>query len=207
MPPSAHEIHQLKKAPPVEGVLPPILDRWSPRSFTDREVTAAELKTLFEAVRWAPSSFNEQPWRFLVGGRNSNTYNKILASLMPFNQKWAQKAPVLILGAAKKKFSHNDGDNAFALFDLGAASGYLVLQASVQGLATHQMAGYDQAAVRQSLVIPESYELGSVIALGYQGEPAALPNEQMLTQEVSTRQRKALSDFVFRSWDMAANLG
>jgi nitroreductase len=114
---------------------------------------------------------------------------------------------VLILGAAKTKFSHNDSPNGFAFYDLGAASAYLVLQASALGLSAHQMAGYDQAAARIALGIPEEYTLGSVIALGYQGEPAALINTQILTQETTPRQRKPLSDFVFLSWGNPADLG
>lgn len=203
---SALEVHDLKKAPAVEGVLPIIHHRWSARAFADREVSPAILAKVFEAARWAPSSYNEQPWRFLVGTRNTNTYEKIHEALMPFNQAWAGKAPVLILGVAKAKFSHNDSPNGFALFDLGAASGYLVLQAAALGLTAHQMAGYDQAAARALLGIPEDYALGSVIALGYQGEPAALTNAQMLAQEVAPRQRKPLSHFVFHSWGQAAEL-
>jgi nitroreductase len=204
---SAVEVNHLKQAPAIEGVLPVVLNRWSARSFADRDVSTADLKKLFEAARWAPSSYNEQPWRFLVGTRNSITYKKIFDALMPFNQGWAGKAPVLILGAAKTKFSHNDSPNGFAFYDLGAASAYLVLQAAALGLSTHQMAGYDQAAARTALGIPQEYALGSVIALGYQGEPAALIDTQILTQETSPRQRKPLSDFVLSAWGEPADLG
>ena len=204
---SAIEVDHLKQAPAVEGVLPAILHRWSPRSFADRNVSTADLKKLFEAARWAPSSYNEQPWRFLVGLRGSNTYKKIFDALMPFNQGWAGKAPVLILGAAKTKFSHNETPNGFAFYDLGAASAYFVLQAAALGLSTHQMAGYDQAAARAALGIPEDYTLGAVIALGYQGEPASLINGQLLTQEIAPRQRKPLSDFVLSAWGEPADLG
>jgi nitroreductase len=197
---SAIEVNHLKQAPANEGVLPAILQRWSPRSFVARDVNTADLKKLFEAARWAPSSYNEQPWRFLVGFRGSNTYNKIFSSLLDFNQGWAGKAPVLILGAAKTKFSHNENPNGFAFYDLGAASAYLVLQAATLGLSTHQLAGYDQAAARAALGIPENYILGAVIALGYQGEPAALINQQLLAQEIAPRERKPLSDFVFSEW-------
>jgi nitroreductase len=204
---SASEVNNLKQAPAVDGVLPVIHHRWSPRSFSSRDVAPADLAKLFEAARWAPSSYNEQPWRFLVGARNSLTYKKIFDSLLPFNQAWAAHAPVLILGAAKTKFSHNDTPNGFAVFDLGAASGYLVLQAAALGLSTHQMAGYDQTAARQAFEIPDTYALGSVIALGYQGEPSALSNERMLAQELAPRQRKPLKDFVFSAWGSPADLG
>jgi nitroreductase len=204
---SATEVSSLKKAPRVQGVLPIILDRWSPRSFTDRDVSAADLAKLFEAARWTASSYNEQPWRFLVGTRNSNTYKKIFDSLMPQNQAWAKNAPVLILGVSKSKFSHNNAPNRVALYDLGAASSYLTLQAAALGLATHQMAGFDPDAARKALEIPEEYGIGAVIAVGYQGEPAALTNEQLLAHEVAPRDRKPLHDFVFSSWDESANLG
>jgi nitroreductase len=204
---STHDVNQLKKAPTVDGVLPAIHQRWSPRSFAARDVSPEDLKKVFEAARWAPSSYNEQPWRFLVGRRGDTVYKKIFDSLMPFNRLWAVNAPVLILGAAKSKFSHNDSLNSAAVFDLGAASAYLVLQAHELGLATHQMAGYDQSAARAAFAIPEEFALGSVIALGYQGEPAALTNEQMLAQEVAPRHRKALSDFVFHLWGSPADLG
>jgi nitroreductase len=112
---------------------------------------------------------------------------------------------VLILGVAKTRFSHNDTPNHYAVYDLGAASAYLALQAAALGLAVHQMAGFDRNAARQSLEIPVDYEFGSAMALGYQGEPAALQNEQMLAQEIAPRQRKPLSEFVFTAWGEPAN--
>jgi nitroreductase len=204
---SASEVNKLKHAPMVEGVLPIFHSRWSPRSFTDREVSLADLVKVFDAARWAASSFNEQPWRFLVGLRSSPAHKKILDSLMPFNQAWAGKAPVLILGVARTKFSHNDSPNRVALYDLGAAASYLTLQATALGLATHQMAGFDEDAARRAFEVPDTYIFGAVIALGYQGEPAALPNEQMLAQETAPRTRKALKHFVFSAWDTPADLG
>jgi nitroreductase len=203
---SATEVSHLKHAPAVDGVLPLFHHRWSPRSFSSREVSPADLAKVFEAARWAASSYNEQPWRFLVGVRNSLTYKKIFDSLMPINQTWAVYAPVLILGATRTTFSHNGAPNRVALYDLGAAASYLTLQAAALGLSTHQMAGFDASAARQALEIPEDYLIGAVIALGYQGEPAALTNEQMLAQEVAPRQRKPLKDFVFSSWATSADL-
>jgi nitroreductase len=197
---SAHEVKKIKHAATVGGVLPIIRERFSPRSYADRDVPQADLETVFEAARWAASSYNEQPWRYLVGTRGSDTYKKIVEALMPFNRQWAGKAPVLILGVAKKKFSHNDTPNAYAIYDLGAASSYLTLQAAALGLATHQMAGFDKDAARKLLEIPEEFDLGAVIALGYQGEPEQLTNEQMLKQETSPRERKGVGDFVFTEW-------
>ena len=90
---SATEVSNLKKASTLDGVLPAIQNRWSPRSFSGRDVAPADLARVFEAARWAASSYNEQPWRFLVGARNSSTYKKIFGSLIPFNQGWAASAP------------------------------------------------------------------------------------------------------------------
>jgi nitroreductase len=197
---SIEEVNRVKRAPEVDGVLPLFHSRWSPRSFSDREVSSADLETVFEAARWAASSYNEQPWRFLVGTRGSDTYKKIFDSLIPFNQSWATSAPVLILGVATTKFSHNDSPNRVALYDLGAAASYLTLQAAALGLATHQMAGFDPEAARKAFGIPDDYNFGAVIALGYQGEPAALTNEQMHAQEIAPRQRKPLQEMMLKSW-------
>lgn len=204
---SAVEVHNLKKAPAVDGVLPIFHHRWSARSFENRDVSAADLKKVFEAARWAASSNNEQPWRFIVGTRNSATHAKVFENLMGFNRTWAGSAPVLILGVAGSKFTHNGAANGYALYDLGAAASYLTLQAAALGLTTHQMAGYDHEALRKALEIPEEYVLGSVIALGYQGEPETLGNEQLIQRETARRERKPLSEFVFSSWGESAKLG
>jgi nitroreductase len=203
---SAVEVNQLKQAPAVDGVLPAVLSRWSARSFANRDVSPADLKKVFEAARWAASAYNEQPWRFLVGLRNSSTHKKIFSTLIGFNQGWAGVAPILILGVASSKFSHNGSPNAYALYDLGAAAAALCLQAASLGLTTHSMAGFDQAAARQAFAIPEDYLLGAVIALGYQGEPSALGHEQLITLETTPRERKPLSEFVLSAWGEPANL-
>jgi nitroreductase len=204
---SASEVNQLKQAPAVDGVLPAVLSRWSPRSFAGRDVSPADLKKIFEAARWAASSNNEQPWRFLVGTRNSATHKKIFSTLVGFNQSWAGAAPVLILGVASSKFSHNGSTNAYALYDLGAASAALCLQAASLGLSTHSMAGFDHDAARNTFAIPEDYLLGAVIALGYQGEPSALAHEKLIAQEIAPRTRKPLSEFVLSAWGEPAILG
>jgi nitroreductase len=203
---SAVEVNHLKQAPAVEGVLPVVLDRWSSRSFANRDVSAADLRKIFEAARWSASSYNEQPWRFIVGTRRSATHAQILATLMGFNQSWAGVAPVLILGVSSTKFSHDGSANAYALYDLGAAAATLTLQAADLGMTTHSMAGYDHEAARKSLVIPEDFAMGAVIALGYQGEPSALHQEQLLTLETTPRTRKPLSEFVLSAWGEAVDL-
>jgi nitroreductase len=204
---SAIEVNNLKKAPTLDGVLPAIQGRWSPRSFSDRDVTPADLARVFEAARWAPSSNNGQPWSYLVGVRNSITHEKMGSILAGFNQAWAPQVPVLILGIAKITFEHNGAPNAYALYDLGAATALLAVEAAHLGLAAHQMGGFDREAAREAFEIAEDYALGSVIALGYQGDPAALANEKLVAQEVAPRRRKALKDFVFSSWGVPADLG
>jgi nitroreductase len=203
---SAREVNKLKHAPHVEGVLPALLQRWSARSYADRDVPMDDLARVFEAARWAASSNNEQPWRFIVGVRNSETHEKIASVLAGFNKTWAPSAPVLILGVANTLFERNGTPNAYALYDLGAATSYLTLEAAELGLVTHQMAGFDHAAMRQQFGIPESYALGCVVALGYQGEPAALGNETLIAREHLPRDRKPLSELVFSSWGQPAHL-
>lgn len=206
MPLSATEVHEVKKAIPVEGVLPIFHQRWSPRSFADKAVPCALLEKAFEAARWAASSSNEQPWRYLVGFKGDTTYDKILSILVPFNQAWAKTAPVLILSAASTKSARSGEKNAYAFHDLGAASAYFTLQAAELGLSTHCMAGYDHEAAFKVLDIPVDFMVGAVIAVGYQGEPAALGNEKMIAMEEASRQRKPVSEFVFSSWGVPAKL-
>jgi nitroreductase len=197
---TASEVHRIKRAHGDDGVLPIFHERWSARAFADRDVPKEELRRVFEAARWAPSSNNEQPWRWVVGTRDTETHKKIFESLVGFNQSWAGKAPVLMVGVTKARFSKNDAPNAYAAYDLGAASAYLVLQAAALGLTTHQMAGFDREKARRLLEIPEGFELGSVIALGYQGEPETLQNEELIKRETAPRERKALDEFVFAEW-------
>ena len=203
---SAIEVNKLKQAPAAEGMLPVVLQRWSPRSFDGREVSPADLAKVFEAARWAPSSNNEQPWSYIVGLRGTSTFDKIAATLVGFNQSWAPKAPVLILGVTNTRFSRNGKPNSYALYDLGAATALLVVQTVALGLVAHQMAGFDHEAARKAFGIPEDYELGSVTALGYQGEPAALANDNLIASETAPRSRKPLSDIALAAWGEPAKL-
>jgi nitroreductase len=196
-------IEKLKHAPDVAGVHDLIVRRWSPRAFSDKEVSAQELKMVFEAARWAFSSSNEQPWRFLVGRRGDETYQKIFAALVEFNQSWARSAPVLVLSVAKKTFTAKAAPNRFNLHDTGAATANLALQATAIGLHTHSMAGFDQEQARASFAIPSDYEIGAVTAIGYFGDPAGLP-EHLSKMEVAPRQRKPLEEFVFSDWEKPA---
>jgi nitroreductase len=174
-----------------------IRSRWSPRAFSSKEVTPEDLATVFDAARWAASSYNEQPWRFIVATKDDpGAFHKLLGLLVPFNQEWAKTAPVLILGVAKKTFSHSHQPNKYALHDAGAALANLFLQATALGLHAHGMAGFDYDRARTELSIPDDYETAAFVALGYIGSPDQLP-EGMQNQELAPRTRKPLSEIAF----------
>ncbi|HEY1766405.1 MAG TPA: nitroreductase family protein [Terracidiphilus sp.] len=194
------EVNKIKESTPASGILPIIHQRWSARAFSEKSVAVEDLKRVFEAARWAPSSSNEQPWRYIVGTRGTETHKRIFESLIGFNQQWAGKAPVLILGVAKATTSRNNTPNPYALYDLGAATGFLVLQATALGLMTHQMGGFDREKARALLAVPEGFDFGSVMALGYQDHPETLGNEELIKREMEPRQRKPLHEFVYASW-------
>lgn len=180
-----------------------IRNRWSPRSFDPHKPIAGQtLTALLEAARWAPSCFNDQPWRFIVCRKQEDeaAWNTLLNCLGEKNQLWAKNAPVLILTAAMHHFDHNDKPNRWAAFDTGAASVSLCLQASALGLATHQMGGFDAELCRQGFRLPESCTPMSVIAIGYQAEAGLLPDDLKRT-ELGERTRKPLNErFYFGSW-------
>ena len=202
---SASEANQLKQAPAVEGVIPAALHRWSPRAYADKPVSDADLKKIFEAVRWSASSANEQPWRYIVGRKGNETYDKIFSSLFEGNQAWAGRAPVLMIGLANT-INSKGSTNGAAVYDLGQSAAMLVLQAADLGLAAHQMGGYDRDKARKLFDIPAEYHLGAAIALGYQGDPSLL-NERQQEQETTPRKRKELGEFVFDAWGEPLKLG
>lgn len=185
---------------PVEDLL---LRRWSPRAFSDRPVSESDLRTLFTAACWAASSYNEQPWRFVLGRRGDETWDKILRCLVEANQAWAKSAPVLYAGFAKRTFSYNGEPNTSASHDVGAASANLSIQATALGLHTHGMVGYDAQALRESFDVPSDYDPTACWALGYLGDVADLP-EKYQAMEKEPRQRKGLGEVVFGRWDSPA---
>ncbi len=171
--------------------------RWSPRAFDGRPVEREKLTSLFEAARWAPSSNNEQPWRFLVATREQpEDFERLLACLLEGNRKWAQRAPVLILSVASLNFEESGKPNRHAFHDTGLAAENLVLQASALGLAAHQMAGFDVEKARADLRIPQGCEPVAMIAVGYPGDPDRLP-EYLNQRELAPRRRNPVSTFVF----------
>lgn len=162
------------------------LNRWSPRAFSSEPVDDQTLMSIFEAARWAASSFNEQPWRFLMA-RSEAEREKFLSFLAPSNQMWAKHAPVLLLIVSKKTFTHNNQPNKTYHFDAGTASGYLALQASLKGLYAHGMAGFDAQRASQVLGIPEDFEPLAAYAIGYRGETESLPEELRKREQPSER--------------------
>ena len=185
-----HPIHDLLKR------------RWSPRAFSDQPVEAEKLRILFEAARWAPSSNNEQPWRFVVANKDNETeWSRLLACLVEGNRKWAYRAPVLILSVASLNFEDDSTPNRHAFHDTGMAVENLVLQATALGLVAHQMAGFDVEKARADLKIPSGYEPVAMIAVGYPGDPVQL-SDRLRAREAQPRVRKPLTEFVYSAtWE------
>lgn len=181
--------------------------RWSPRAFADRAVDDKTLCSLFEAARWAPSSFNEQPWNFIVAtNQHPDEFQRLLTCLVEFNAAWAQHAPVLMISVAALQFERNAKPNRHALHDVGLAVENLVLQATSLGLVAHQMAGFDMDKARAVYEIPATHEPVAAIALGYPGDPNALP-EPLRDRDNEPRTRKQLETFVFSGrWGNTAPL-
>lgn len=176
---------------------PLIKKRWSPRAFFNRSVEKEKLLQLFEAARWAPSSYNEQPWRFIVATKeNPAAFGLLFDCLTEKNQRWAVSAPVLMLSIAKTHFERNGKPNRHAYHDVGLAMGNLLTQATSMGLYVHQIAGFSTERARELLQIPEGYEPVAMIAIGYLGNFRQLP-EDLQEREQAPRKRKELNDIVF----------
>jgi nitroreductase len=174
-----------------------LAERWSPYGFEDRPVAQADLRSLFEAARWAASSYNEQPWNFFVATKeNPEEFARLLSCLVEANQEWAKAAPVLVLGVVSLKFSRNNKDNRAAVHDLGLAAGNLVVEATARGLCVHQMIGILPDKAREVYQIPEHNEVWTAMAIGYKADPAKLP-DALKERDLTPRQRKPLSQFVF----------
>jgi nitroreductase len=176
-----------------------IAGRWSPRAFDGaRDLSVDEVLTLLEAARWAPSCFNDQPWRFVVCDRatNSGAWQNLLDCLTEKNQLWAKNAPLLLLATAVPAFGHNDKPNRWHQYDTGAASENICLQASAMGLAAHQMGGFDIDKTRATFGIPEDVALMAVIAVGHPGKLDEL-DEEFRDGELAARVRKPLSEGFF----------
>jgi nitroreductase len=194
-----HQIHDL------------IRERWSPRAFdAARNVERPDLLRLFEAARWAPSSDNEQPWRFLVGDRSRSPemHQALLSSLTAKNQAWASQAPVLALVAVRLTLERNETVNPLAWYDAGHAVALLTLQATSMGIAVRQMAGFDGERARVGCKIPAPFQPAVVMAIGYAGDPEALVHEKHREAEKSPRLRRSIGEFVFEgAWEKPIGIG
>lgn len=196
-----------KQAKPDHPINELISHRWSPYGFSDRAVSAEDLRSLFEAARWAASSYNEQPWSYIVAtNENPNDFAGVLSCLVEGNQAWAKAAPVLALGCTSLNFKLNGKPNKAAHHDLGLASASLSLEATARGLFVHQMIGIVPDKAREVFRIPEGVEPLTALAIGYPADPNGLP-EKLRDRDLATRTRKPLAEFVFGSqWGTAAGV-
>jgi len=175
-----------------------IQKRWSPRSFSDESVDPELLSQLFEAARWAPSSYNEQPWRFIVAQKeDTEAFEKLSQVMNDFNKGWAQDAPVLVLGLAKTTFDLDGRTNKHAGHDLGQAIAHLTFEATRHELYVHQMAGTLPEKAEQLYNIPEDYDPMTMFTIGYKGRPESL-SEKLQKQETSARSRKPLDEIMVK---------
>ncbi|HIL16515.1 MAG TPA: nitroreductase [Deltaproteobacteria bacterium] len=171
--------------------------RWSPRAFATTPVSQDRLRQLLEAARWAPSCYNAQPWTFIVGTQdNPETFRKLSKCLVPVNQTWAAKAPVLMLALAELNFAHNGKPNRHAAHDVGLALGNLLNQATILGLQAHLMAGFSGNTARELFAVPDTHDPVTMLALGYPGDPESLP-DTLREKELAPRTRKSLDEIAF----------
>ena len=190
---ASHPIHAL------------IAERWSPYSFADRPVSDDDVRSLFEAARWTASSYNEQPWSYLVATKaQPEAFAKLLGCLVEPNRVWAAAAPVLVLGCMSLTFARNGQPNPAAPHDLGGAGASLTLEATARGLSVHQMIGILPDVARSQFSIPEGVQPLTALAIGYVADP--IP-EALRGRDSSPRSRKALAEFVFAdAWGTASKI-
>ncbi|MCH7568920.1 MAG: nitroreductase family protein [Nanoarchaeota archaeon] len=171
------------------------LDRWSPRAMSGESISEEELMTLFEAARWAPSTYNEQEWRFIYAKRGSADWDRLFNLLMEANQVWCGNAAVLACAVSKKTFTKNNKANPVHTFDCGSAWENLALQASIMGLVAHGMAGFDYEKAKIELNIPDDYKVEMMFVVGRHGKKEDLP-ENLQEMEYPS-DRKKVSEFIF----------
>ncbi len=190
-----HPIHEL------------LSDRWSPTAFSSRPVSVEDLRSVFEAARWTASSFNEQPWRYIVATRvDQEGFERLLSCLSDSNAAWAKEAPVLALACTRLTFDRNGQPNAAAEHDLGAAGASLTLEATARGLRVHQMIGILPDRARELYGIPDDVRPFTCLAIGYAGDPAASSRE-IRERDLTPRQRRPLSELVYEGqWGRASGL-
>ena len=190
----------IKTAKTDYAIIPQITERWSPRAFADMPVEKEKILQLFEAARWAPSSINEQPWRFIISFKGEEGYKAMFEGFNEWNQKWAWTAPVIVTTCVKKTFTKNDSPNKHAWHDLGLAMGNLLAQATHLGLQVHQMAGINTGILYKNLHInPDEYEIVTMFTVGYQNfDRLSELDEQYHESEKAIRTRKGLDEILFQ---------
>ena len=187
-----------KIASPDHAIEPLFARRFSPYAYEPKAVEADKLVRCLEAARWSASSYNEQPWIFIVATRDDEAgFAKALSCLVEANQAWAKHAGALIITATAKAFTRNGKPNRVAEHDLGAAATSLALQAAAEGLQAHQMAGVNLTQARQAYNIPDSHDPVTAIAIGYAADPDSAPDADLADRDKGARSRKPLADFVF----------
>lgn len=190
-------MNHVKEAQVAYPILDLLRKRWSPCIFASKPVEKEKLLSLFEALRWAPSSYNEQPWNLIIGIQGEGeAYSQILNCLVDTNIEWAQQAPILGVSVAQLTFSRNGKPNRYAVHDVGLGMGALILQATALGLSVHQMAGFRVEQAKGVLHIPEGYEPVAAFAIGYAGEIDDAPSE-LRVRDQAVRTRKSQRDFIF----------
>lgn len=174
-----------------------IISRFSPFAFSNKPLEPEKIVALFEASRWAPSSFNEQPWRFIYAlCENQSAFDALLGCLVKENRVWAKNASMLVLTVAKMNFSRTGKLNKYAFHDVGLATSNMLTQATFMGLVTHPMGGFSAKKAKQNLLIPEGFEPVAMIAVGYHGDFDDLPDE-LKSKELRDRTRKPQQDIVY----------
>lgn len=176
---------------------PQFIQRWSPRAFSAEAIAEETLLSFFEAARWAPSSFNSQPWRFLYARRDTPNWQRYLDLLSEFNRGWAQSASALVILLSKTTLASASGEERPALshsFDSGAAWAQLALQASLSGWHAHGIAGFDKELTRQALGVPEGFAVQIAVAIGKPGDKSILPESLQARETPSPR--RPLSELV-----------
>ncbi len=174
-----------------------ILNRKSLFSFSSKHVEEEKLSLIFEAARWAPSSFNAQPWRYIYTRKDEEGYKDLFSLLADGNKIWAYSAPILILTLTEVFDVKKKRSNRFAFHDLGLSTAMLMLQAGSLGLFTHPMGGFDVDRAKTLFDLPSGFEPGAMIALGYPGDPSKLP-EDIFKRHNAPRIRKNPDEFVFK---------
>ncbi len=181
-------------------VIQVIRDRWSPYHFDSQPVASESIEQCLIAASWAASSYNEQPWYFLVAYREQTSeFNRMLGCLLEANQAWAQFAGVLLLTVSQETFARNGQPNRVHQYDVGQAAAHFTLQATALGIAVHQMAGIHIGKIRSEYGIPEGYSPQTAIAVGYPATQSTSGNEELAARDRSPRTRKPLAQFVFQA--------